>query len=347
MSPSREPNSAAGARPGNQRLRWVKMHGCANDYIYLDAFNHPELAERAGLAALARAMSHRHTGIGSDGLILVCRPTAAGAAKGAHARMVMFNSDGSPSGMCGNGVRCVAKFAHDRLGLRASPLAIETGRGVLRIAYEIDDSGPGPAALSSASVNMGAPILAGERVPTSLRPTSSGRVLMATLADELLARAFGPDADASSGSTELARWTVEAGLDARVTCVSMGNPHGVWFCRDVSRVPLERVGAVLEVAEIFPERANVHFVEVRSRTELVMRTWERGAGITQACGTGACAALVAGVLAGVLDRGVVARVPGGTLSLFWDAASDDVYLSGPAEDVCEGTWDVIPTRPES
>jgi diaminopimelate epimerase len=300
-------------------MRFVKMHGIGNDYVYLDAFTDPALDKKVDLKRLARAMSDRHTGIGSDGIILVGRPSD----RAADVRMRMFNADGSESEMCGNGVRCVAKFAYDRLGLRRSPMRVQTGRGVLPIDY-ITQEGK----VVSATVDMGEPILDAEKIPVELpRPAPGGRVVDFPLAKYIPLEGLGE-----------AHWMEDSELDQRMTCVSMGNPHAVIFCGHVESVPLEVVGPVIETQPIFPNRTNVHFVEVKSPTEAVMRTWERGAGATRACGTGACASLVAGALTGRLGRKAVMRLPGGPLEIVWDERANRVLMTGPATEVFVGEW---------
>jgi diaminopimelate epimerase len=298
------------------------MHGIGNDYIYLDAYTDPQLMAKKDLPALTRIMSDRHRGVGADGLILVCRPTE----RTADVRMRMFNADGTESEMCGNGVRCVAKFAYDRLGLRRSPMMVQTGRGVLPIDYITEDG-----KLSIATVDMGEPILDAARVPVELpRPAPGGRVLDFPLGKYIpgteLQDAGGPG------------WMEECGVDEKMTCVSMGNPHLVVFCRDVGAVPLEQVGPVLEHQEIFPNRINIHFATVKGAGEATMRTWERGAGITRACGTGACAVLVAGAATGRLARRAAIHLPGGDLDIRWDERTGRVYMTGTATEVFAGEW---------
>jgi diaminopimelate epimerase len=296
-------------------MHFVKMHGIANDYVYIDAFTVPEVESHFGHEhghRLVRQMSHRHTGIGSDGVILVCRPSAGADA---HVRMRMFNSDGSESEMCGNGVRCVAKFAHDRLGVRAQPMLVETGRGVLSIDYAVEEG-----KLVGATVDMGEPILELARIPVD----------PARLA-----------------------WSHEHthGVETPAGCwacvfVSMGNPHAVIFeqgSRELTGdrlrdLELFRVGPIIETHPAFPRRVNVHVVAVHSPGEATMRTWERGAGLTQACGTGACAVLVAGVLTERLARRALLHLPGGDLMIHWEALTNHVLMTGPAEDVFEGEW---------
>lgn len=306
-------------------MRFVKMHGIGNDYVYVDAYSaggDPALAERTDLPEIARRISDRHRGVGSDGLILVCMPSAG---VDAHVRMRMFNADGSESEMCGNGVRCVAKFAHDRLGMRFMPLRVQTGRGVLSIAYEAPPTAGGK--LSSATVDMGEPILEPARVPVDA--TKLG----------IAASALGAHrAERVVESGEQGKWVG--------SCVSMGNPHVVFFDAanamlrgdGLEKLELDRIGPRIESHPAFPRRVNAHFVRVHGPGEATMRTWERGAGATQACGTGACAVLVAGMLTGRLARKATLHLPGGDLLIEWDEKTNHVFMTGPAEDVFEGEW---------
>lgn len=303
-------------------MRFVKMHGIGNDYVYVDAYStagEPAVADRADLPEIARRISDRHRGVGSDGLILVCPPRED---VDAHVRMRMFNSDGSESEMCGNGVRCVAKFAHDRLGMRFDPLRVETGRGVLSIRYQAAGG-----RLTSATVDMGEPILEAARVPVE-----EGRLGSA----------------AGTVGAHRAERVVDAGEAGKWvgSCVSMGNPHVVFFDaanaalrgNGLAGLKIEEVGPGVERHTAFPRRVNAHFVSVHSPAEATMRTWERGAGATQACGTGACAVLVAGVLTGRLARRATLHLPGGDLVIEWDEKTNHVFMTGPAEDICEGEW---------
>ena len=305
------------------KFQFVKMQGCGNDYVYINATERPELIKAMSSPRWRRMVeriSDRHTGVGSDGVICLCRPTAAG--RGAAVRMRMFNADGSEGEMCGNGVRCVAKFAHDRLGMRGEPLKVQTGRGVLSIRCKVVKG-----KVVEATVDMGRPILALAKIPV-LKP---------------------PLAWSGSAKDRDPYHHVIACEDGSVwigVFVSMGNPHMVMFADDhpntigktLSRLPVPWVGPTIENHPAFPKRINAHWVQVKSRTRGVMRTWERGAGETLACGTGACAALVAGVLTGRLDRSVSMQVPGGTLQLLWEEKSGHVFMTGPAEDVFEGEW---------
>jgi len=286
-------------------MKIVKMHGAANDYVYVDCFDEQPPADPA---ALAPVIADRHTGVGGDGLVLVLPSRVA------TARMRMFNADGSESEMCGNGVRCVAHLVVARGRAPAGPVTIETGRGVLTL--DVTRTGP---RTSRVRVDMGEPLLDATSIPVT--GCGPGQVVDAPCA------ALGEEAP----------WWRECGLDPRMTCVSMGNPHAVLYCRHVDRVPLEMVGPRLERHPGFPRRVNVHFVEVRSPDHVAMRTWERGSGITMACGTGAAAVCVAGAVTGRTGRRIVADLPGGRLELDW-ASDGHVFMTGPAEEVFEGTW---------
>jgi diaminopimelate epimerase len=287
-------------------IHFVKMHGAANDYVYIDGFVEPAPPEPA---ALAVRIADRHRGVGGDGLILV-EPSSRAAA-----RMRMFNADGSESEMCGNGVRCVAHLVVARGRAAAGAVTIETGRGVLTVV--VTPTGP---RTSRVRVDMGTPLLAAGDIPVAVGDPQ-GRII---------------DQDCPALSAPQPWWEA-AGLDPRMTCVSMGNPHVVFYCRDVAAVPLADVGPRLETAPLFPRRVNAHFVQVLAHDHVRMRTWERGSGITMACGTGASAVCVAGVLTGRTGGRIAADLPGGTLDLEWPGAGS-VFMTGPAEEVFEGTW---------
>jgi diaminopimelate epimerase len=286
-------------------MRFVKMQGIGNDYVYVDAFNQAIDAPEK----LAVRVADRHFGIGGDGLILVAPPTAGGREAGATVRMRMFNADGSESEMCGNGIRCVAKFAYDRGLSRQSPMQIETGRGVLTLELQLAGD-----KVAAATVNMGPPILDLEKIPVNaqwLGATGHPRIFQVPMGTSL-------------------------GMPA--TFVSMGNPHAVIYVEDVAKVDLEKAGPLIERHKAFPKRINVHFVQVHDASEATMRTWERGSGITLACGTGASAVCVAGVLTGKTGRTLLAHLPGGDLMLEWREADDCVYMTGPAVEVFTGEW---------
>jgi diaminopimelate epimerase len=292
-------------------MRFTKMQGAGNDYIYVNCFTE-KLPDDP--AILAERISDRHFGVGGDGLILICPSEVA------DARMRMFNADGSESEMCGNGIRCVAKYVHDHGICRNPTIKIETGAGVLTLDLDIVGD-----VVDRVRVDMGSPILEPARIPVELpQPISEGRLVNLPLEPYL----------PSPTSTD---WMQECGLDPRMTCVSMGNPHAIFYCKFVKSVPLEMIGPVLENLSIFPRRINVHFVEVHSPREVTMRTWERGSGITLACGTGASAVCVAGVLTNRTQRQILAHLPGGDLELSWPENSH-VFMTGPAVEVFSGDW---------
>jgi diaminopimelate epimerase len=276
-------------------MKFTKMHGLGNDYVYVQTFSQPPPADPARLAV---EISDRHFGVGSDGLILIM------PSERADARMRMFNADGSEGEMCGNGVRCVAKYVHDHGLVRKDRLSIETGRGILRLDLEI-----ARGLVRRVRVDMGAPILEAEKIPTLL----TGH----------------PPLDAPIST---------AGRQFLATAISMGNPHAVIFVDDVASFPLETLGPSFEHHEMFPARVNLHIVEGIHRGEVRMRTWERGSGITLACGTGACAVCVAGVLTGRTDSRILAHLPGGDLELEWPAPDSSVFMTGPATEVFSGEW---------
>lgn len=293
-------------------MRFTKMHGIGNDYVYVDCFREkfPSQAPE-----VARRMSDRHFGVGGDGVIFICPSETA------DARMRMFNADGSESEMCGNGIRCVAKYIYDHGIATREQLKIETGAGVLELTLETDGG-----KVSRVRVDMGPPILEPGKIPVALPGFKESSIIDVPI--EPYAQWDNPDG-----------WIAACGLDPRMTCVSMGNPHVTLYCRDTAQVPLERVGPVLETLPIFPRRINVHFVSVASPGEVTMRTWERGSGITLACGTGASAVCVSGVLTGRTGNKILAHLPGGDLQLEW-SGEGSVYMTGAATEVFSGEWPV-------
>jgi diaminopimelate epimerase len=271
------------------------MQGIGNDYIYVDCFNERPPKDPAKLST---AIADRHFGVGGDGLILIC------PSEKADARMRMFNADGSESEMCGNGLRCVAKYVYDHGIARKEKLAIETGRGVLHIDLEISG---GKA--QRVRVNMGEPILLSAKIPTTL-----------------------PGDPPINAPLEV------EGVALKVTCVSMGNPHCVAFVDEITRRHVHEFGPIVEKLPAFPRRTNVEFVKVNRRDDVTMRVWERGSGETLACGTGASGVCVAGVLAGKTDRKVTIHLLGGDLDLLWSESDNHVYMTGPAAEVFTGDW---------
>ncbi len=276
-------------------LQFTKMHGAGNDYVYVDCFARP-LPEQ--LPELARRISDRRFGVGADGLILI-RPSDV-----ADARMQMFNADGSEAEMCGNGIRCVAKYVYDHGICRRQTLRIETGAGVLGIELEVLQN-----KVRRARVDMGEPILEAARIPTRL---SGDPVVNQTLEVD--------------------------GRSLVVTCVSMGNPHCVTYVDKATDEWVLGWGPRIETDWHFPARVNVEFIEVMSDSEVKQRTWERGSGETWACGTGASAVCVAGVLAGRTGRRILNHLRGGDLELEWNEQDNHVYMTGPATEVFSGQW---------
>jgi len=276
-------------------MKFVKMHGAGNDYVYVDAFQ--QTIEDP--AVLALALSDRHFGVGSDGLILIL-PSGI-----ADVRMRMFNADGSEAEMCGNGIRCVAKFAYDRKLVESRVLRVETAAGIRTLEVYPDEAG----LVEKVRVNMGAPRLLRSEIPMTGEPGER-------FVDEII--------------------ETQQGI-VRATCVSMGNPHCVVFVDELDGMDLHALGAALEHHPLFPRRTNVEFVQVLSQTEVRQRTWERGAGETLACGTGASAVTVAGVLTGRTGRRILNHLAGGDLEMEW-TPEGEVFMTGPAVEVFEGNY---------
>jgi diaminopimelate epimerase len=276
-------------------IRFVKMQGAGNDYVYVDCFQQ-EVADPADLAV---EISDRHFGVGGDGLVLI------GPSDSADLRMRMFNADGTESEMCGNAIRCVAKYACDRHLADGDRLRVETMAGVKAIDVSRGQDGK----VSSATVDMGEPILDPPAIPVNI---PQPRVVDTPL--RLPANAFA------------------------MTCVSMGNPHAVIFVNDLREITLGEVGPQIENHPLFPQRTNAHFVQVLGAGEVSILHWERGSGPTLACGTGASACCVAGVLTGRTQRAVTAHLPGGDLVLTWRESDNHVLMTGPAVEVFSGEY---------
>jgi len=274
-------------------MKFAKMHGAGNDYVYVNCFE--ETVENP--VEVAIKVSNRNFGIGSDGLILIM-PTDK-----ADVRMRMFNSDGSESEMCGNGIRCVAKYAYDHGIVDKTEITAETGAGILTLQLFPNDKNK----VDRVRVNMGPPRLSREEIPMDGIPA------VQVVAEELtvLDKTF------------------------KITCVSMGNPHCIIYVDDVDTFPVATYGPLIENNQLFPRRTNVEFIQVISRTEVKQRTWERGAGETLACGTGASAVCVAGVLNDVTDRKILNHLAGGDLELEW-VDNGPVFMTGPATEVFTG-----------
>ncbi|MGB2986366.1 MAG: diaminopimelate epimerase [Phycisphaerae bacterium] len=300
-------------------MKFTKMHGLGNDYIYVNGFE--EHVDDP--PALARAVSDRHTGIGSDGLILI-RPSDK-----ADIRMEMYNTDGSRARMCGNGIRCVAKYAVEHGLTTGLNVLIETDAGVKVAECHIVDG-----VVQSVRVDMGRPSLAPSAIPSTI---SADRIVNHPLRIALPEPRALTRAEPQTETEPRASARAELRTEYAVTCVSMGNPHAVVFVDDVDAIALDVIGPQFEHAPQFPERINAHFVRVDSPEHVTMKTWERGSGITRACGTGACAVCVAGAVTGRTRRTIIATLPGGDLELEW-ADNDHVYMTGPAVEIFTGDW---------
>jgi diaminopimelate epimerase len=276
-------------------MRFVKMHGAGNDYVYIDCF---EQNLDGDVVELARRMSDRHTGVGGDGLVLIT------PSEQAPVRMRMFNADGSEAEMCGNALRCVAKYAAEQQIATGDEFSIETGAGLLTVEIV----GRNGNRVDLVRVNMGRPILEAEQIPTTLAGSPPQNVKLEVKDESLV-----------------------------VTCISMGNPHCVVFVDEITDQQVLGLGPQVEVHPAFPRRVNVEFIKVLSSSEFEMRVWERGSGETMACGTGACAAAVAGAVTGRLGRRTTAHLRGGDLILEWTAGGD-VLMTGPAAETFRGEW---------
>ncbi len=273
-------------------IKFTKMHGLGNDYVYIDAINQKIENE----SSLAQFVSNRHFGIGSDGLILICKSEIA------DFKMRMFNSDGSEAEMCGNGIRCVGKFVYDKGLTNKTTVKIETLAGIKTLILNTKNE-----KVETARVDMGEPILEAEKIPviTTEEPVKN-------LELEAENQKF------------------------KFTCVSMGNPHAITIVENTKEFDVEKYGKVLEIDKAFPKKANIEFAQIVDRQNINMRVWERGAGETLACGTGACATAVACNLNGLTDRKVNIELLGGTLNIEWNETDNHVYMTGPAVTVFDG-----------
>lgn len=273
-------------------IKFTKMQGLGNDYVYIDAINQKIENE----SSLAQIISNRHFGIGSDGLILICSSEIA------DFKMRMFNSDGSEAEMCGNGIRCVGKFVYDKGLTNKTTLKIETLAGVKELKINLKEG-----KVDTVRVDMGEPILEAEKIPVV-----SSEKMAKNLELEIEEREF------------------------NFTCVSMGNPHAITFIENVENFEVEKYGSKIEVNERFPKKTNVEFIEIVNKEYIKMRVWERGAGETLACGTGACASVVAGIINNLIERKVTVELLGGILEIEWNKEDNHVYMTGPAVTVYEG-----------
>lgn len=279
-------------------MKFTKMHGCGNDYIYFDCTEKCIADEKAA----AIALSDRHFGIGGDGIIIIKK------GKKADFEMVMYNADGSRGAMCGNGIRCVAKYVYDNKLTDKTSISIESMGAVKYIDVKVEDN-----KVVSAKVDMGCPILKADEIPVL------------------------------SDSERVINQSIKIGTEEyKMTCVSMGNPHAVVFIQESPKdFPLEKIGPLFENNKFFPDRTNTEFIRVIDRKNLEMRVWERGSGETLACGTGACASAVAAILNGYADNDVTVHLIGGDLQISWSGnESDSVFMTGPAVSIFSGNIDL-------
>lgn len=276
-----------------QTFKFTKMHGAGNDYIYVDCTK----KMLTDINETARKVSDRHFGIGSDGLVLICRSDKA------DFRMDMYNSDGSQAEMCGNATRCVGKYVHDKGLTDKTTITLETLAGIKILELNLADDGT----VKTVRVNMGAPELVPKNIPID---SEKDRFIMEPVE--------------------------VCGKEYKVTGVSMGNPHAVTYIDDTDSLEIEKIGPEFETHKLFPKKINTEFAQIVDRNTIKMRVWERGAGETLACGTGACATLVASTLNGFVDGEADLVLLGGTLHIKWDKDDNNVYMTGPAEFVFDG-----------
>ena len=274
-------------------IKFTKMHGLGNDYVYIDAINQKIEQE----SSLAQFVSNRHFGIGSDGLILICKSEEA------DFKMRMFNSDGSEAEMCGNGIRCVGKFVYDKGFTNKTTVKIETLAGIKTLKLNVKEG-----KVETVKVDMGEPILEAEKIPVVSNEKPVKNLLLKS-----------------------------EGREFKFTCVSMGNPHAITIVEDTKRFDIQKYGKIIEIDKAFPNKTNVEFIEIVDRSHVKMRVWERGAGETLACGTGACATAVACCLNDLTERELNVELLGGTLKIEWNKDDNHVYMTGPAVTVFEGT----------
>ncbi len=287
------------------KFKFTKMQGCGNDYIYVNGFT--EKIPQEEKTELVRHISDRHFGIGGDGVIFI-NPSAE-----ADFEMEMYNADGSRAEMCGNGIRCVAKYVYDK-GLTDKTDISVISYGQIKYLQLFLKEGR----VDTVRVNMGAPELRPERIPVTVAeagmPLEKERIVNAPI--------------------------IVQGKEYKMTCVSMGNPHAVIFLEDVTNLEIEQIGPYFENHERFPKRINTEFVKVLDKKTVQMRVWERGTGETLACGTGCCATVVACILNGLTDEKVTVKLLGGEIEIEWDREANLVYMTGPAVTVFEGEYDV-------
>ena len=285
-------------------LKFTKMEGIGNDYVYID--NISQTVDNPN--ELSKKISDRHFGIGSDGLILISKSEVA------DFKMNIYNPDGSEAEMCGNGIRCVGKFVYDKGLTNKTEVTIETLAGIKTLELTLENG-----KVSLVKVDMGMPILEADKIPVINYETQSSAEGISFVNVDI----------------DFIRNKIE-----NLTCVSMGNPHAICFVDNVNDIDIEKIGPMIENDENFPNRTNVEFIDIVNSKEINMRVWERGAGETLACGTGACASVVASVLNGYTEREVIVNLLGGKLEISYDKNDNHVYLKGPARIVYEGEIDL-------
>lgn len=298
-------------------MKFTKMQGCGNDYIYVNCFTE----EVKNPEELAVKVSDVRFGIGSDGLILI-KPDDE-----ADFRMDMYNADGSRGKMCGNGIRCVGKYVYDHGMTDKTQISVNTLSGIKYLDLQVKDG-----KVVSAKVDMGEPVFEPEKIPVKpdlFRSISADGALSTGKTEE---RKSFPDSRIVSEKAEI------CGEEVEITCVSMGNPHAVIFTEDTENAPVHTLGAKLEKAPFFPEQANIEFCHVINRKEVRMRVWERGSGETWACGTGACATVMACIVNRKTDNEVLVHMNGGDVVISYVPETNTVFMSGPAVTVCEGEF---------
>lgn len=299
---------------GDAGMKFTKMHGIGNDYVYVNCFR-----ERVDdPQELAKKLSDRHFGVGSDGLILI-KPSRI-----ADFEMDMYNADGSRGAMCGNGIRCVAKYVYDYGLTEKTQISVATGSGIKHLDLTVENG-----KVSLVKVDMGSPILEAEKIPADASQFGGKQ-------DAALDGSGDADGKTAPDGALVAQKLCVQGKEYEVTCVSMGNPHCVVCVDDVNGLKIEQVGPYFENHPAFPDRVNTEFIRVIDRRTVQMRVWERGSGETWACGTGACAVAVACILNGWTEDEVTVKLRGGDLTIFWDKQKGTVYMTGPAATVYDG-----------
>ncbi|MCM1123897.1 MAG: diaminopimelate epimerase [Eubacterium sp.] len=294
-------------------MKFTKMHGCGNDYIYIDGST--QNLSQDEKPELVRRLSDRHFGVGGDGVIFINPSTEA------DFEMEMYNADGSRAEMCGNGIRCVAKYVYDKGLTNKTDISVISCGKIKYLQLFLKEG-----KVDSVRVNMGAPELRPEYIPVALE--KEGQQGQRNIVER-------PSVIRNQQSIIDAPITVQ-GKEYKMTCVSMGNPHAVVFMDDVVNLEIEKIGPHFENHERFPNRINTEFVKVLDRKTVQMRVWERGTGETLACGTGCCATVVACILNGLTDNTVTVKLLGGEIEITWDREAGPVYMTGPAVTVFEG-----------